>query len=90
MANIDAAQSLGQLISGLYDYSLSLIGLCVFGMFLYAGLRVMIKGDIGTAKKIFWDAAIGVVLLYSAVLILNSINPDLVSQQADTGTAQTR
>lgn len=75
-------ESLGQLISGLYDQSLRLVGLCVFGMFLYAGLTVMISGDTAKAKKIFWDAAIGVVLLYSAVLILNSINHDLTDQQS--------
>jgi len=77
--------TLGELISDLYTYSLSVVGLCVFIMFLYAGVGLLIGYiDKGKAIKIFQDAVIGTVLLYSAYIILNSINHDLVQQRTPT------
>ncbi|MCC6934249.1 MAG: hypothetical protein IT406_00935 [Candidatus Yanofskybacteria bacterium] len=77
---------LGRVISDLYDYSLRIVGLAAFIMFLLAGLAYMFP-PIKTSLKIkdplqlIKDAVIGVILLFSAYLILNSINPDLVGTQ---------
>lgn len=80
--------SMGMLISDLYTYSLSVVGLCVFIMFLYAGVGLLVGFvDKGKAIKIFQDAVIGTVLLYSAYVILNSINHDLVSQSSSIGAS---
>ncbi len=71
---------LGALINGLYQYAISIVGLCVFIMFLMAGLAYMIPAmrERFPPLKIIQDAVIGLVILFSAYLILNSINPDLV------------
>ncbi len=75
------AQSLGTFISEIYQYSLSLVGLFVFLMMLYAGFQLMF-GKTAEAKKIILDGIIGAILLFSAYVILNTINPDLVGQPA--------
>lgn len=72
-------QSLGSFINDIYTYSLEIVGLCVFGMFLFAGFKFMF-GDKAAGWKIIKDAIIGAILLFSAYVILNSINPDLVGQ----------
>lgn len=73
----EARPSLGQFVGSFYDYALSLVGLAVFAMFLYAGIK-MLFGDRAGAKKLILDAIIGALLLFSAYIILNTINPDLV------------
>lgn len=94
--NITAVNSaLGQTVSTLYSYSLSLVGLCVFIMFLLAGLAYMIplaRKTFGDPWEIIQNAIIGLVLLFSAYVILNSINPDLVgggSSNTPSGTQLT-
>jgi uncharacterized membrane protein YeaQ/YmgE (transglycosylase-associated protein family) len=74
---IEVTPSLGQFIGALYQYSLGLVGLAVFGMFLYAGIKMMF-GDRSGAIKIIQDAVIGALILLSAYVILNTINPDYV------------
>lgn len=74
-------EALRQTVSDLYSYSLKVVGLCVFIMFLIAGLTYIIPGlesKVGKPMDIIKDAVIGLVLLFSAYLILNTINPDLV------------
>ncbi len=83
---LTSSTSLGTFISDLYNFALSAVGLCVFFMFLYAGVQLLITGNTNLAKKIAQDAVIGTVLLYSAYIILNSINHDLVDQRARTIT----
>ncbi len=76
--NLDA---FGVVVSDLYSYSLRIVGLCVFVMFLIAGLTYIIPGlqkKFGDPWQIIKDAVIGLILLFSAYLILNTINPDLV------------
>ncbi len=72
---------LGQPISDLYSYSLRLVGLAVFIMFIVAGLAYIVPGiqkSVGEPKDIIKNAIIGLVILFSAYVILNTINPDLV------------
>jgi hypothetical protein len=72
-------QSFGSFISDIYQYSLQLVGLFVFLMMLYAGFKLMF-GKTDEAKKIIQNGVIGAILLFSAYVILNTINPDLVGQ----------
>lgn len=76
-------EALQQTVSDLYTYSLKIVGLCVFIMFLIAGLGYILPESMrpdfmGNPIGIIKDAVIGLVLLFSAYLILNTINPDLV------------
>jgi len=82
-------EALQTTVSDLYSYSLKIVGLAVFIMFLIAGLSYMIPAlqkIIGAdPMDIIKDAIIGMVLLFSAYLILNTINPDLVGGSSATG-----
>gem|GEM_PF-4728687 len=72
---------LGALTAQLYKYSLRIAGLAVFLMFILAGLTYIVpalKTKLGDPVKIIKDAIIGLIILASAYVILNSINPDLV------------
>jgi predicted anti-sigma-YlaC factor YlaD len=73
----DDPSTLGELVTTAYSFSLSIVGLCVFVMLLYAGIRLML-GDRALATKVAQDAAVGLVLLYSAYIILNSISHQFV------------
>lgn len=73
-------ENLGDLISQTYSYALEIVGLCVFLVFLYAGVITMF-GQWSKAKVMLRGAVIGTILLFAAYLILNTINPDLVSQK---------
>jgi hypothetical protein len=69
---------LGSLAAQLYDYSLRLVGLCVFVMFLLAGLAKMIPAIKLDSYALIKNAIIGLVILASAYVILNSISPSLI------------
>lgn len=72
---------LGEFTSQLYTYALTVVGLAVFVMFLIAGLAKMIpalQSSVGSPTAIIKDAVIGLIILVSAYVILNSISPDLV------------
>lgn len=73
---------LGQLISAIFVWSLSLIGLVIFVRFFYAGFLWFTAAgnttNVTKAQGIMKNAVYGVLVLFSAWLILNTINPDLV------------
>ncbi len=73
---------LGQLIEAIFNWSLGLVGLVIFLQFFRAGFMWFTAGGnpgpIGKAKDMMKNAAYGTVILFSAYLILNTINPDLV------------
>jgi hypothetical protein len=80
---------IGSVINDLYQYALSIVGLCVFFMFLLAGLAYMVpflRKKIGDPMQIIQDAVVGLIILLAASIILKAINPDLVIL---TGTAPT-
>lgn len=84
-------ESMQQAVSDLYSYSLKIVGLAVFVMFLVAGLAYMvpfIRSRVGEPIEIIKNAVIGLVLLFSAFLILNTINPDLVGGSSSQQTTQ--
>lgn len=77
-------KDLGELAVSLYKWSLRIIGLAVLivffiGLFMQltaAGLPV----QVGQAKSLMTNAAMGAALLLAAYVILNTINPDFVKQ----------
>ncbi len=71
--------SLGELISQTYTAAQTFVGLAVFLMLLYAGIKMML-GKRSEALQIIKDVVIGTILLFSAYIILNTINHDLVQQ----------
>ena len=72
-------QTIESLVVSLYNGSVRIVGLAAFLMILYAGiLRLIGRGS--ESNAIIFDAIVGTVLLLSAVIILNSINPDLTRQ----------
>ena len=78
---------LGQLIAKIFEWSLGLIGLVIFVRFFYAGFLWFTAAgnpaNVGTAKTIMKNAVYGALVLFSAWLILNTINPDLVGGRLD-------
>ena len=67
------------MIADLYSWSVRIVGLAAFLMLLYAGvLRIM--GRSGESNQVIQDALTGLVLLLSAVVILNSISEDFTKQ----------
>ena len=73
----------GQFIKTIYNLSIGLVGVAVFVQFLRAGIEYMLAagnvGKVEQAKEYMTNAILGAVLLLSAYLILNEINPDLLS-----------
>ncbi len=86
------SDSLGAAVASFYSYAFTIVGLAVFIMFLLAGLAYIIpdRFKVGVFKTnpitIITDAIIGLILLFSAYLILNTINPDLVTPQKSSAT----
>ena len=93
------SDSLGAAVASLYRYGLSIVGLAVFVMFLYAGLLKMFSetfiskwvpsGWEKNSTVVIQDAVIGLILLFASYLILNTINPDLVTPQKASPTSTT-
>lgn len=79
IGTIESATELGQLVGIFYSYALEIAGLCVFLVVVYAGFSYMF-GEVsgGSAQTIVQNAVIGLVLLYSAYIILSAISCDLV------------
>lgn len=74
--------NLGQCISGIYTWSLTVVGLVAFVQILYAGwMWLTAFGNTsvaGAARSKITNAILGIILLFSSYLILRTINPDLV------------
>ena len=73
---------LAQLIQAIFSWSINIIGLVIFVQFFRAGFKWFTSrgnsSTIGQATEMMKNAALGAVVLFSAWLILNTINPDLV------------
>ncbi len=84
IGTIESATELGQLVGIFYAYALEIAGLCVFLVVVYAGFSYMFGEKLpgGSAMTIIQNAVIGLVLLYSAYIILSAINCDLVGSSS--------
>lgn len=74
--------TIGDCISGIYSWSLVVVGVVAFVQIIYAGwIYLTAAGNTsktGEAMSKISNAILGLVLLFSSYLILNTINPDLV------------
>ncbi|MDP2648044.1 MAG: pilin [Candidatus Yanofskybacteria bacterium] len=75
---------LGALITSIFNWSLAIVGIAVFVMILYGGATWLVAAGspalVSKAKETIRNALLGAFLLFSAYLILNTINPDFVRQ----------
>ena len=81
LPTFSADQDFGGLIKNIYDIAIALVGLAVLVQFTIAGLIYMLAAgnaaEVSSATKKMQNAVLGAILLLSAYLILNVINPDL-------------
>ncbi len=76
----DASKNIGTCINRIYIISLAVGGVLAVLFFVVAGYLYMSGGDgVGQAKKIIISTVTGLIILFSAFLFLNTINPDLTS-----------
>lgn len=77
------ADLLPRYISAFYTYFLAVVGIIAVVMIMYGGFRWITAGGnpsrIGAAKEIIQSAIIGLILALTSRLILQTINPELVS-----------
>jgi hypothetical protein len=69
-------------IMAIFNFSLMIIGIVVFGALIYGGFRYLTSAGnpsaMADAKDQIFSALLGLIILFSAWLILNTINPELV------------
>lgn len=77
--------SLTEYVRYIYLFGLAIVGMAALGALVYGGFSYMLSETVTTkenARKWIWGALSGLALGLAAYLILNTINPDLVSLQA--------
>jgi hypothetical protein len=83
-----AASNPIEFISNFYNFALSIGGILAFGAIVYGGFKYAISAGNPTkqsdAKSWITDALWGLLLLFSAYLILHTINPNLVNLNLPT------
>jgi len=81
-------RDLGQYLSILYNYLISIAGVLATVMIMVGGVRWLLAagdpGKIGAAKETIGSAVIGLGLALGSFLILNTINPQLVELRLPT------
>lgn len=87
-----AAGNIGQCVSQIYLWSLGLSGFLAVVMSVWGGYLVMSARGNGqqaaNGKSYIYSSLIGMVLLLSAYLLLNTINPDLTNFSVDLPSVQ--
>ncbi|KKU85150.1 MAG: hypothetical protein UY12_C0009G0014 [Parcubacteria group bacterium GW2011_GWA2_47_8b] len=77
-----------QYIRTVYQFSLGFGGLAAMGIIVFAAIKRIVSAgnvaQVGDANDMIKQAVIGLVLLFSAFLILYTINPNLVSLKLET------
>lgn len=80
--NEDLPTDLGEFIKSLFKWSINLVGISVFVMFLYSGLiwftAAGSAAKIDEARSHMKNAVLGALLLFASYIILYTINPDFV------------
>ncbi len=78
----------GQYIRAIYQFSLGFGGLAAMGIIVFAAIKRIVSAgnvaQVSDANDMIKQAVIGLVLLFSAFLILYTINPNLVSLKLAT------
>lgn len=82
LPGLTAVSDLGQYFQGIYSYSIGLAAILAGIMITIGGVKWLLAAgnaaSIGAAKKTIGGALIGMILVLSAYVILNTINPALV------------
>jgi hypothetical protein len=72
-----------QYISGLYKYGVAIAGVMAAVMMMIGGLRYLTAGGssgrVSKAKEQIVDSLLGLLLVLGSYLVLNTVNPDLVT-----------
>lgn len=78
----DTLPALPDYIVAIFNFSLMIIGLIVFGALIYGGFRYLTSAGkpaaMADAKDQIFSALLGLIILFSSYLILTTINPELV------------
>lgn len=83
--NIDVKdkEALGECVVAIYKWSLGLSVILALLMIIFAGYLYMTSGgnaqQVTLAKEFFSGALIGLIVLFCAIIILRTINPELVN-----------
>lgn len=89
LPDFSKSDNVPSMISAIYAYSLTIVGIIVFVRFFQGGWMYLTSAggadQTGRAKEIMWNAVIGAVILFSSYLILYVINPDLVCNTFNFG-----
>jgi len=69
-------------IKAIFEFSLMAVGIICFGALIYGGIRWLTSAGnpavLSDAKDQIFSALLGLIILFSAYLILRTINPELV------------
>lgn len=88
IGGLSKVNNLGEYIAGLYRYSIVLAGILAGIMVTVGGLKwLMAAGNasiIESAKKTIFGALVGLILVFTSYIILNTVNPQLVSLKVPT------
>lgn len=80
---IDLNQAMGYCVVEIYKWSLGIAVILALIMIVLSGYTYMTSGGnaqkVTTAKEMFAGAFIGLIILFAAVLILRTINPELAN-----------
>lgn len=78
---VQDAKGPADMIFFIYKYLMGLVGIIAVGVILYAGVLRTISADMGKIKKsteLIKSALMGIVLLFGAQVLFNTINPNIV------------
>lgn len=79
--------SFAQYVSYFYTFGIGLVAILAVGGLVIGGFLYMLSDTISSkekAKEYIWSALSSLIILLSAYLILNTINPDLIKLQPPT------
>lgn len=69
------------LIANFYEMAIALSGVLALGMIIYAGIKRIIGAnnpkEVSESNDIIYNALLGIVLLFGAYILLNTVNPQL-------------
>lgn len=80
------------LINTIYKYSLAVAGVAALGAIIFGGIKWIISAgnpsNISEAKEYITGAIYGLILLISAALLFNTINPQITALEDPSGKLQ--
>jgi len=79
VSGADAGAFLANYLTALFKFGFYLLAFLAVAMIVYGGIMYMVPGKTGEAKEKIWGAVIGVFFLMCSYLILQTIDPELLS-----------